>query len=379
MIQTQPIFSVYGTSSTFPLLQWSFDAQGNLVSDDPTLGPASLRGNAHCAVERVERGPYQSLRLSNDGITLPLSPLLEVAEEDFSVCAWIRTGDSGISKIIDKRIEDSGTIQGWSFFIYQSRINLQLADGKLIAGNTWFNYAYSREHLAPLPIVSDNQWHHLAVTINRDELDGGRWYVDGVEVGQRFNPTNKQGSLSTHIPLTIGQRSDSSGGGFRGNIGDIRLYKRAIPAEEVRAIYQSVQLPPSNGIADPATLPQNSVIYYRGVVLPERYLCLHPHQWQPHWILEESNAEVRRLLVQEIGYSRILQELQAIEVDSWNEYTLLKLPQAMDSEPLLVLKMTCPSTGSIHTLRVPPQLASAREAIRWAIWGIDPEQFAVQT
>jgi hypothetical protein len=32
-----------------------------------------------------------------------------------------------------------------------------------------------------------------------------------------------------------------------------------------------------------------------------------------------------------------------------------------------------------NTLRVPPQLASAREAIRWANWGIDPEQFAVQT
>jgi len=60
-----------------------------------------------------------------------------------------------------------------------------------------------------------------------------------------------------------------------------------------------------------------------------KYLFLHPHQWQPHWILEESNAEVRRLLVQEIGYSRILHELQAIEVDSWNEYTLLKLPKTM--------------------------------------------------
>ncbi len=114
-------------------------------------------------------------------------------------------------------------VQGWSFFIYQSRINLQLADGKL--ANSWVNYAYEAEHLAPLPIVSDNQWHHLAVTINRDELDGGRWYVDGVEVGQGFNPTTKQSSLSTHIPLTIGRRSDSSGTGFQGNIGDIRLYR----------------------------------------------------------------------------------------------------------------------------------------------------------
>ena len=158
------------------------------------------------------------------------------------------------------------------------------ADGKL--ANSWVNYAYEAEHLAPLPIVSDNQWHHLTVTINRDELDGRRWYVDGVEVGQGFNPTTKQSSLSTHIPLTIGRRSDSSGAGFQGNIGDIRLYKGAISAFEVRTIYQSVQLPPSNAIADPVTLPQKSVIYYRGVVLPKRYLFLHPQQWQPHWILE---------------------------------------------------------------------------------------------
>nr|WP_264196540.1 hypothetical protein [Microseira wollei] len=41
--------------------------------------------------------------------------------------------------------------------------------------------------------------------------------------------------------------------------------------------------------------------------------------------------------------------------------------------------MTCPSTGHIHALRVPPDMTSAREAIRWVNWGIDPEEFSVQT
>jgi len=41
--------------------------------------------------------------------------------------------------------------------------------------------------------------------------------------------------------------------------------------------------------------------------------------------------------------------------------------------------MTCPSTGFIHALRVPPNLTSAREAIGWANWDIDPEEFSVQT
>lgn len=41
--------------------------------------------------------------------------------------------------------------------------------------------------------------------------------------------------------------------------------------------------------------------------------------------------------------------------------------------------MTCPSTSFIHALRVPPDINSAREAINWVNWGIDPEEFSVQT
>jgi len=49
------------------------------------------------------------------------------------------------------------------------------------------------------------------------------------------------------------------------------------------------------------------------------------------------------------------------------------------SEPIHFLKMTCPSTGKIHTLRVPPEINSARVAIRWVNWDIEPEDFSVQT
>lgn len=51
----------------------------------------------------------------------------------------------------------------------------------------------------------------------------------------------------------------------------------------------------------------------------------------------------------------------------------------MDIEPIYLLKMTCPSTSFIHALRVPPEVKSAREAISWVNWGIDPEEFGVQT
>ncbi|MCC5606998.1 hypothetical protein LC612_09420 [Nostoc sp. CHAB 5834] len=122
-----------------------------------------------------------------------------------------------------------------------------------------------------------------------------------------------------------------------------------------------------------------SLYSYHGVTLPEKYGKIHPQQWQPEWLLSEENAELRRVLIQGIGYARICQELQAIELDNWQEYTLLKIDNNLDIEPIYLLKMTCASTSFIHALRVPPNMNSAREAIRWVNWGIEPEEFAVQT
>jgi internalin A len=121
-----------------------------------------------------------------------------------------------------------------------------------------------------------------------------------------------------------------------------------------------------------------SLYFHHGVKLPEKYGKVHPDLWQAEWLLSESNAELRRVLIERIGYDRIYQQLQAVELDSWQEYRLLKIDNA-DVEPIYLLKMTCPSTGHIHALRVPPDMPSAKEAIRWVNWDIDPEEFSLQT
>ncbi|MEG5064150.1 hypothetical protein QUB33_11050 [Microcoleus sp. B3-A4] len=121
-----------------------------------------------------------------------------------------------------------------------------------------------------------------------------------------------------------------------------------------------------------------SLYFHHGVKLPKKYGKVHSDLWQAEWLLSESNAELRRVLIERIGYDRICQQLQAVKLDTWQEYTLLKIDNA-DVEPIYLLKMTCPSTGHIHALRVPPDVRSAKEAIRWVNWDIDPEEFSVQT
>ncbi|BBD63173.1 hypothetical protein NIES2109_60230 (plasmid) [Nostoc sp. HK-01] len=121
-----------------------------------------------------------------------------------------------------------------------------------------------------------------------------------------------------------------------------------------------------------------SIYAYHGVILPKKY-SVHPDNWQAKWLLEEENAELRRVLIQGLGYTKILEELSPIELDSYREYKLLKIVNDIDIEPIYLLKMTCPSTGFIHVLRVPPNMKSAREAICWVNWGVDPNDFAVET
>ncbi|BAY81172.1 hypothetical protein NIES267_06470 [Calothrix parasitica NIES-267] len=130
------------------------------------------------------------------------------------------------------------------------------------------------------------------------------------------------------------------------------------------------------------------VYAHHGTWIPEKYGSIPSSQWKSQWLLSEENAELRRILIQVIGYNQICEELGAIELDSWNEYTLLKIENYTElesrksknpPEPMHLLKMTCPSTGDIHFLRVPPDTTSARVGITWVNWEIDPEEFEIQT
>jgi leucine-rich repeat protein SHOC2 len=134
-------------------------------------------------------------------------------------------------------------------------------------------------------------------------------------------------------------------------------------------------------------LPKLKNINFLGVTLNRRY-WIKISEWKSEWILDERNAEVRRRLIDRLGYEKICDELGAIEIDTWNEYTLLKIDniqiiyqgwQEIGREPMMLLKMTCPSTAHIHILRVPPDMTSAEDAIVWVNHGIHPLQFSVQT
>ena len=136
------------------------------------------------------------------------------------------------------------------------------------------------------------------------------------------------------------------------------------------------------------TIPNLETVYFANIDLPRRYWT-KLSDWRSEWLLDEDNAEVRRVLIEQLGYEKICEDLSADKLDIWKEYTLLKIDgveavynieyEPIEREPMVVLKMTCPSTGHIHILRVPPEMTSAEAAITWINHGIHPDKFAVQT
>jgi hypothetical protein len=129
----------------------------------------------------------------------------------------------------------------------------------------------------------------------------------------------------------------------------------------------------------PAVEHQHLPLYFwHNVRMPEYVGKVASADWRSEWIVTEKNSEVRRILIKEIGYEKMLQVLEAKRVDAWREYELLTVNLPDHPVAYNLLKMSCPSTTDKHILRVPPEMTSAREAITWVNHGIDPETFVTE-
>lgn len=159
----------------------------------------------------------------NDYVEVPDQAELSFGTGDFSFDAWIQTTDSaGAKDLVDKRTSSTGYI-GYSFFINDGKLSLQMADG------SFTNY------VSPV-FVADGKWHHIAVTVSRADSKGILFYLDGVDT-QFGDPTLRPGSLNNKGPLRIGSQSFSANYLFKGILDEIELFNRVLTKTEIISIF----------------------------------------------------------------------------------------------------------------------------------------------
>ncbi len=173
-------------------------------------------------------------------IKVPDHPALDFGPgNDFSIDLWvIRDNVAGIQSLVDKRVANPGipgSAIGYSLFLFNGDLFLQLGDGTGALGHT--NYGG-----APLTVPADGAWHFVAVTVDRDDPNGIVMSVGNKSTSQlttlTFNPTNRAGDLSNSAELWLGARHPiSSVIVFDGRMDEIEIFSRALTQFEVSSIF----------------------------------------------------------------------------------------------------------------------------------------------
>ena len=116
---------------------------------------------------------------------------------------------------------------------------------------------------------------------------------------------------------------------------------------------------------------------WRGVAVPER-VAFRAETLTAEEILKEPNAEVRRVMLERVGFEWFFRnaggEMLDQDRDPGGARRLLRVPLPED-EPLVCLSVACPSTGRQYALRVPPSMTTCRQAAAWMAGFEDPNDY----
>jgi hypothetical protein len=122
---------------------------------------------------------------------------------------------------------------------------------------------------------------------------------------------------------------------------------------------------------------RGAALRWRGVRVNER-IAFEPEQLSAREALGERNAEVRRVMIERMGYLRFATEAKAkvldADQDAGGTRQLLFIDLQQD-EPLVGLSCCCPSTGRQYFLRVPPAMKTCQQAAAWMAGYDDPRLY----
>jgi len=117
---------------------------------------------------------------------------------------------------------------------------------------------------------------------------------------------------------------------------------------------------------DPLRNIFNHNLYIHSVWVPEDLTkMIFEDRLDARTILGIKNSETRRVCLGIMGYSKFLAEMSHEVLETRGEEALIRIDWHPKEEPIVLVRVQCPSTGAFYTLRVPPQVKTIKEAVAW--------------
>lgn len=203
---------------------WKFD---NNANDASGYGKNLTVSGAAYDAGKIKQG------LSFDGVngyaSVASGPSLNVGTGDFSLSFWMKANNAFTAFPTPSIISKLATYLGYNIHMdNQGRIIVYINDTNDTA------YYTART----VSGYNDNQWHHVAVSVDRDAAF--TIYIDGTSVSftvvSSAMLSDVQGSLDNSGAFRIGCASDTTDL-FCGMIDEVMLFKKALSAQEVSVLY----------------------------------------------------------------------------------------------------------------------------------------------
>ena len=202
--------------------QWGFDeATGTLTYDSTgNKNSGTLTNNPTRATSTCKIGNC----ISFDGVDdyISSSQAISFGVGSFSVGLWMKaTGTSAYNAIFDEGSPVNSGISGYQLFLSGGYLRYNMSDGighwqELVVGGS--------------PDLRDNKWHHVVWTY---DASNSRFYLDSVLLDT--DPWN-YGTGNSAAQFLIAKSWVPT---FNGIFDDVRVYNRALSADEVKQLFNS--------------------------------------------------------------------------------------------------------------------------------------------
>lgn len=201
----------------------TFSTQKQLGSYAVSLTPAATAGNA------------------NGGFVSAAS-VATLAPEAMTISVWARmaanTAAQNWSRVFDF---GSGTGTAPNFYLAARASDAPNTPIRFAITNSGHT-ATAEQRLDGPSTLTPNVWHHLAVVLPAGTPYTGTLYIDGVAVATNKNMTLHAADLGATTNNWLGRSQFSAASGtnpcFNGGLDDFRVYRRALSAAEITALYQ---------------------------------------------------------------------------------------------------------------------------------------------
>ena len=211
-------------ADVFPVAHWKFDGDA-----DDSVG--TNHGVIHGA--QSTDGVLGGALLfdgQDDYVSGSTSPF-DFANTTFTASAWFKKSDSEYGMIVS----EGGRNSGWFLAVYPTgQIKVLLKKSN----------SYDAYTAITTGAYADGLWHHVAAVITTDTSgssgNNADIYVDGNLVGVTHERIGAYGVSTTG--WTIGTREAGYDYFFNGIIDDVRVYDKALSADEIADIYSALEV-----------------------------------------------------------------------------------------------------------------------------------------